>query len=163
MRFITLFAALILAPGTALAGSITATSGMIDPDGSIIAIGCPSCAEEAKKPEMPPLAPGQEIVRIEHAGEKTMIHRTSNWLGGSPVTYVREASEADLAALKRQGIDVTSAEAQVLAPARLNAAEKSIAERGGIDREAKTGSIDIATAFDPGDLRLRLEGIEATE
>lgn len=165
MRSIALLAALTLMPATAVAGSITTTSGMVDPDGSILVIGCPSCVEKAEAPKEPPLAPGHEIVRIEKSGSKTKVYRTGNWLGGSPVTYVRSASDADLDTLKRQGIDIASTGAQALAPDAIGRTPAvDVAARDGIDRKAKTGSVADASSavkqpFDPDGFSLRLAPI----
>lgn len=169
MRFIALIAAIILVPGTAVAGSITTVSSTVDADGSILVIGCPACTAKAEKPKAPPLAPGHEIVRLERVDGKAKVYRTGNWLGGSPVTFVRTASEADLALLKRQGIDIASRGEQPLAPTTLAArAETDIAVRDGIDRKAKTGSVnagssDAGTRLDTERFTLRLDPIQASE
>ncbi|WP_412051499.1 plant virulence effector HPE1-like domain-containing protein [Hoeflea sp. Naph1] len=69
---------------------------------SIIEIGCPSCvreaAEKAAEAEVK-LGLGEQIIEVREVDGQMMIYRTEGWLGGSPVTMVRKASDMDLVAL----------------------------------------------------------------
>ncbi|WP_394690322.1 plant virulence effector HPE1-like domain-containing protein [Hoeflea sp.] len=69
---------------------------------SIIEIGCPPCvlaAQKAAAEAEVKLAPGEQIFEVRDVGGEKMIYRTEGWLGGSPVTMVSKATEANLATL----------------------------------------------------------------
>jgi hypothetical protein len=153
MRSLALVAAIVLVPGTAFAGAISTISGNADTAGSVVHIGPP--APVVTKPAEPKLAPGEELVQLKRIDGKTKVYRTEAWLGGSPVTYVTTASDADLAALARRGIDVASNEPQSIQqslPAMRGAVAVASAD---IDRE-KTGALTPAKPLDAADFKLRL-------
>jgi hypothetical protein len=164
MRSLALAAAIALVPATAFAGSISTISGNADGAGSIISFGQPQPVATA--PAAPRLAPGEELVQIRRVDGKTKIYRTEAWLGGSPVTYVTAATDADLAALKSRGIDVASNAVQALRPAGPALAKDMTAvASANIDRQAKTGALTVGPApaepFDPAHLTLRLKLADA--
>lgn len=69
---------------------------------SIVEIGCPPCvlaAEKAAAEAQVKLEPGEQIFEVREVDGDKMIYRTEGWLGGSPVTMVSKATEADLIAL----------------------------------------------------------------
>ena len=88
--------------GAAHASSIEPYSPSMNTRNSILEIGCPSCAREAAEKAAEAqvkLAPGEQVIEVRDIDGQMMIYRTENLLGGSPVTMVRKASEADLIAL----------------------------------------------------------------
>lgn len=103
MQRLILAAAVCIGAGPASASSIEPYSPSMNTRNSIVEIGCPSCtraaAEKAAEEAEVRLAPGEQIVEVHEVDGKMMIYRTENLLGGSPVTMVRKASEADLIAL----------------------------------------------------------------
>ncbi|MCY0150494.1 plant virulence effector HPE1-like domain-containing protein [Hoeflea sp. G2-23] len=70
---------------------------------SIVEIGCPACvreaAEKAAAEAEVKLGLGEQIIEVREVDGQMMIYRTEGWLGGSPVTMVRKASDMDLVAL----------------------------------------------------------------
>lgn len=166
MRSILLFAAFALMPATASAGAITAISGPAADTADIISIGCTSCVA-ASKPAAPHLPTGHERIRVEQVDGKAKVFRTENWLGGSPVTYVSMADEAEIAQLKRNGIDVAG-RSQLIAPGTRSVGLVDVATRKDIDAH-RTGALPHKAAeveakpFDAASLKLRLRPIEASE
>jgi hypothetical protein len=175
---------LIIAAAVCMGGAGTASASSIEPytpsmnaRNSIVEIGCPSCAreaaEKAAEEAQVKLAPGEQIIEVHEVGGKMMIYRTENLLGGSPVTMVRKASEADLIAL-----GVAAPESNQIAepaepatggseqPLTADAAseprlfEPVMANSGapGIDIDTKTSALGEApeAAFDPSKYELRL-------
>lgn len=176
MQRLILAAAVCMSAGTAGASSIEPYTPTANTKTSIVEIGCPSCAREAAEKAAEEaqikLAPGEQIVEVHEVGGKMMIYRTENLLGGSPVTMVRKASEADLIAL-----GVASPEANQIAetgepaaggsdqPQTADAAseprlfEPVIANSApGIDAETMTSALSDApqAVFDPSKYELRL-------
>jgi hypothetical protein len=101
LRLIT---ALTLCAGAsaANAASVEAFKPTSSTRSSIVEIGCPPCvlaAEKAAAEAQVKLAPGEQIFEVRDVDGQKMIYRTEGWLGGSPVTMVSKASEADLIAL----------------------------------------------------------------
>lgn len=162
--------------GAANAASIEAYSPSMNTRNSIVEIGCPSCtreaAEKAVKDAEVRLAPGEQIVEVREVGGEMMIYRTENLLGGSPVTMVRKASQADLIALGYAEPEVNQI-AETDAPTVDADAQPMTADAGGepklfepviantaegIDQETKTSALsDTPQAeFDPSKFELRL-------
>lgn len=176
MQRLIIAATMCLGAGTANASSIAPFSPTASSRTSIVEIGCPSCAREAaakaKVAAETRLAPGEQIVEVRNIGGKMMIYRTENLLGGSPVTMVRKASEADLIALGVAAPDGNQiAETKVPAnnaheqPLTADAAsepklfEPVMANSApGIDAETMTSALSQApqVAFDPSKFELRL-------
>ncbi|MBC7283179.1 plant virulence effector HPE1-like domain-containing protein [Hoeflea sp.] len=96
-------ATLCAGAGVANAGSIESFEATSSTRTSIVEVGCPACAraatEKADEEGRVKLAPGEQIIEVRNIDGEMMIYRTENWLGGSPVTMVRKASELDLIAL----------------------------------------------------------------
>lgn len=83
------------------ATSVEAFKPTSSPRSSIIEIGCPPCvlaAQKAAAEAEVKLAPGEQIFEVRDVDGEKMIYRTEGWLGGSPVTMVSKATEANLAA-----------------------------------------------------------------
>ncbi|WP_152599707.1 plant virulence effector HPE1-like domain-containing protein [Hoeflea sp. BAL378] len=103
MLRVMIAAALCAAAGAAQAGSIETFAPTPSERSSIVEVGCPSCAREAAQKAAEEaeikLAPGEQIVEVRNVAGQMMIYRTENWLGGSPVTMVRKATDLDLIAL----------------------------------------------------------------
>ncbi|MEM5495558.1 plant virulence effector HPE1-like domain-containing protein [Hoeflea sp. AS16] len=174
MQRLIIAAAVCMGAGTAGASSIEPYSPSMNTRTSIVEIGCPSCAREAAEKAAEEaeikLAPGEQIVEVHEIGGEMMIYRTENLLGGSPVTMVRKASEADLIALgvadpKDKQIAETDAPAGSEQPLTADAAgepelfEPVIANSApGIDEETMTSAVGEApeVAFDPSKYELRL-------
>ena len=174
MQRLIIAAAVCMGAGTASASSIEPYSPSMNTRNSIVEIGCPVCAREAAakaaEETLVRLAPGEQIIEVHEIGGKMMIYRTENLLGGSPVTMVRKASEADLIAL-----GVTDPEGNKIAetdepagsdqPLTADAAgepklfEPVLANSApGIDEETMTSALGEApqAAFDPSKFELRL-------
>jgi len=169
-------ATMCVGAGAANASSIEPFNPTASKRTSIIEIGCPSCAREAeakaKAEAETRLAPGEQIVEVREIAGQQMIYRTENLLGGSPVTMVRKASEADLIALgvKAPKVNETAEadeplsgtnEQQVASGAEGKPAlfEPVMANSApGIDEDTKTSALgeDPAKAFDPSKFELRL-------
>jgi len=162
--------------GAANASSIEPYTPSMNSRNSIVEIGCPSCtreaAEKAAAEAQVKLAPGEQIIEVHEIGGEMMIYRTENLLGGSPVTMVRKASEADLIAL-----GVTDPEGNQIAetaePANGTGEQSLTADAAGepklfepvmansapgIDAETMTSAVGEApqAAFDPSKFELRL-------
>ncbi|WP_420408550.1 plant virulence effector HPE1-like domain-containing protein [Hoeflea sp.] len=100
---------------------------------SIVEIGCHECvraAEAAAREAEVRLEPGEQIIEVREVDGEQMIYRTEGWLGGSPVTMVSKASEADLIALglvdpeiEDNGTDVADAPAS----------EGGVADEGAVE------------------------------
>lgn len=176
MQRLIIAAAVCMGAGTAGASSIEPYTPSANTKTSIVEIGCPSCAREAAakaaEEAQVKLAPGEQIVEVHEVGGKMMIYRTENLLGGSPVTMVRKASEADLIALgvaspegnmvaetdaagngdgdQAQTADAAS-EPKLFEPVIANSAP-------GIDAETMTSALSDTpqAAFDPSKYELRL-------
>ncbi|MBV6651922.1 MAG: hypothetical protein KI789_19530 [Hoeflea sp.] len=103
MQRLIIAAAVCIGAGTANASSIEPYTPTASKKSSIVEVGCPSCAREAaakaEQEAQIKLAPGEQIVKVHEVDGEMMIYRTENLLGGSPVTMVRKASQADLIAL----------------------------------------------------------------
>ncbi len=140
MRSLVLLAALLSVPGPALAGSFTTISDRAVGADSIISIGVPG-PKVAPVQTGPTLAPGSEKIRLKTVDGKTKIYRTEAWLGGSPVTYVTTGTEADLAALKSEGIDIADTGEQLLSPT-LKPEPAQTPQLAGVDRNETTGSLN---------------------
>lgn len=180
MQRLILAAAVCMGAGTASASSIEPYTPSANTKTSIVEIGCPSCAREAAakaaEEAQVKLAPGEQIVEVHEVGGQMMIYRTENLLGGSPVTMVRKASEADLIALgvaspaSKQIAETDEPSAggsdqPQTAPLTADAAneprlfEPVIANSApGIDAETMTSALSDApqAAFDPSKYELRL-------
>lgn len=176
MQRLILAAAVCMSAGTAGATSIENFSATASTRSSIVEIGCPSCAREAAEKAAveaeTKLAPGEQIVEVHNVGGKMMIYRTENLLGGSPVTMVRKASDADLIALgvavpgsnqvaetdapatgpdERQLTADAAREPKLFEPVIANTAP-------GIDVDTMTSALgeEPQAAFDPSKYELRL-------
>lgn len=163
-----------LGAGAAQASSIGPYQATANTRSSMVTIGCPSCVREAaKKAKLEDeihLKPGEKIVEVHEVGGQMMIYRTDNMLGGSPVTMVRKASEADLIALgvvkgKTNDTASVSGPAVVDAPVTAEATgEPALFEpvfantAPGIDNDTKTSALGEppAKVFDPASFELRL-------
>lgn len=162
--------------GAANAGSIEPFAATASTRTSIVEIGCPACAraaaEKAIEEAQIKLAPGEQIIEAREVGGQMMIYRTENWLGGSPVTMVRKASEADLIALgvaapepNQTAVAGTPATADGKQPASSDVLsgpalfEPVIANTApGIDLKTKTSALggEPAKPFDASKYELRL-------
>lgn len=176
-------AALCLSAGTTYAGSVEPFQPSSSTRTSIIEVGCPPCVLEAERKAaeeaMVKLKPGEQIFEVREMGGEQMIYRTEQWLGGSPVTMVRKASEADLIALglstpeKNQtaaisdnvarSVDAVKADAgrpvtepALTAPPLFEPVTANSSP--GVDAEATTSALggDPADPFDPSKFELRL-------
>lgn len=176
MQRLIIAAALCMGAGTADASSIEPYSPTASTKTSIVEIGCPSCAREAaakaEQEAQIKLAPGEQIVEVHEVDGEMMIYRTENLLGGSPVTMVRKASQADLIALgvvEPEGNQMAATEDDAVEsaepPMTADAAaapklfEPVIANSApGVDEETMTSALtDNAQAnFDPSKYELRL-------
>lgn len=176
MQRLIIAAAVCMGAGSASASSIEPYTPSLNTKTSIVEIGCPSCTREAAKKAAEEaqvrLAPGEQIVEVHEVDGQMMIYRTENLLGGSPVTMVRKASEADLIALgvaSPQGNQVAEtaepADGGSDQPQTADAAgepalfEPVIANSApGIDAETMTSALSDApqAAFDPSKYELRL-------
>ncbi|MEQ8305520.1 MAG: plant virulence effector HPE1-like domain-containing protein [Hoeflea sp.] len=99
-----LIAAALLCAGAsaASASSIEAFKETSSTRSSIVEIGCHECAraaEAAAEEAEVRLEPGEQIFEVREVDGEQKIYRTEGWLGGSPITMVSKASEADLIAL----------------------------------------------------------------
>ena len=176
MQRLIIAAAVCMGAGAAGASSIEPYTPSANTKTSIVEIGCPSCAREAAAKAADEaevkLAPGEQIVEVHEVGGEMMIYRTENLLGGSPVTMVRKASEADLIALgvaspasnqiaatddpsagagdQPQTADAET-EPKLFEPVIANSAP-------GIDAETMTSALSDApqAVFDPSKYELRL-------
>lgn len=176
MQRLIIAAAVCMGAGSAGASSIEPYTPSANTKSSIVEIGCPACAREAAEKAAEEaqikLAPGEQIVEVREVDGKMMIYRTENLLGGSPVTMVRKASEADLIALgvaspedsqiAETGEPVSGGSDQ---PMTADAAgepklfEPVIANTApGIDAETVTSALNDApqAEFDPSKYELRL-------
>ena len=169
-------ATLCAGAGVANAGSIEPFAATASERKSIVEFGCPSCARAAAKKAAEEaeikLKPGEQIVEAREVDGQMMIYRTENWLGGSPVTMVRKATEADLVALgvarpdSSQTAAADSSEASkpvrkvtietVGAPAILEPVTANTSP--GIDEDTKTSALGEKPVepFDPSTFDLRL-------
>lgn len=176
MQRLILAAAVCLGAGPSGASSIQPYTPSANTRTSIVEIGCPACtraaAEKAAAEAEIRLAPGEQIVEVHEVDGQMMIYRTENLLGGSPVTMVRKASEADLIALGYAEPEAKqSAEAEE--PVAITADTPMIAEAAsepklfepvtansapGIDQETKTSALGDGgkKEFDPSKFELRL-------
>jgi len=162
--------------GAANASSIETYSPSKNARNSIVEIGCPACtraaAEKAAAEAEVRLAPGEQIVEVHEVDGQMMIYRTENLLGGSPVTMVRKASEADLIALGYAEPE-TKQTAEADAPVAETGEAPITAEVGnepklfepvaansapGVDQETKTSALGGTpkAEFDPSKFELRL-------
>lgn len=180
-------AALCLSAGTAHAGSVEPFQPTASTRTSIIEVGCPPCVLEAERKAaeeaMVRLGPGEQIFEVREMDGEPMIYRTEQWLGGSPVTMVRKASEADLIALglaapkDGQTAAIKDTDAGVT-PVTVDAAQanagRPVTEPAltapplfepvtansspGVDAEATTSALggEPADPFDPSKFELRL-------
>jgi hypothetical protein len=164
--------------GAANASSIEPYTPSMNTRNSIVEFGCPSCtraaAEKAAAEAEVRLAPGEQIIEVHEVDGQMMIYRTENLLGGSPVTMVRKASEADLIALgmvepESNEIAESDAPAMDAAEAPLTADAEGEGEpklfepvlangAPGIDEETKTSALSgaVQADFDPSKFELRL-------
>jgi len=176
MLRVMIAAILCAGAGAASAGSIEPFKATTSTRTSIVEVGCPSCARDAREKAAEEaqikLAPGEQIVEVRNVDGEVMIYRTENWLGGSPVTMVRRASELDLIAL---GVAVpedkltaeadTPAGSQAEPPVTVETAsepplfEPVIANTApGIDKDTKTSALGEKTVepLDTSTFELRL-------
>ena len=162
--------------GAANASSIEPYTPSMNTRNSIVEFGCPSCtraaAEKAAAEAEVRLAPGEQIIEVRKVDGEMMIYRTENLLGGSPVTMVRKANEADLIALglsEPEGTQTAETEKPSIGtdekPLTADAAGKPklfepvVANSGpGIDEDTKTSALASApqAEFDPSKFELRL-------
>ena len=164
--------------GAAHASSIEPYTPSMNTRNSILEIGCPSCtraaAEKAAAEAQVQLAPGEQVIEVRDVDGQMMIYRTENLLGGSPVTMVRKASQADLIALgvaapESNQLAEADAPAADVATEPLTAATEAGSEpklfepvlangAPGIDQETKTSALaNTAPAdFDASKFELRL-------
>lgn len=169
-------ATLCAGTGAANAGSIETFKATTSSRTSIVEIGCPSCARKAaaaaEEEATIKLAPGEQIIEVRDVAGEKMIYRTENWLGGSPVTMVRKATELDLIALgvsepKTNQIAETDRAVTVAPKPPVTAKASSepplfepvIANTApGIDKDTKTSALGAPPAepFDPSNMELRL-------
>lgn len=167
LRFITA-ALLCTAAGAAAAASIEPYKATSSTRTSIVEVGCLACArqaaEVAKEAEVK-LRPGEKIVEAREIDGHMMIYRTDNMLGGSPVTMVRRASEAELIALgvappkteTAKTMTGPTAEGTQWPAIEMAVAEPPIANMSapGIDTETKTSALG-SVRLDPSKFKLRL-------
>ena len=174
MQRLILAAAVCIGAGPASASSIETYKPTASERTSIVEIGCPSCTRDAAEEAAADiqLAPGEQIVEVRDVDGEMMIYRTENLLGGSPVTMVRKASEADLIALGYAEPETNqSAEADQPAAEAGEAPMTAEADREpdlfepvaansapGIDEETMTSALEDAprAEFDPSKFELRL-------
>ena len=172
MQRLILAAAVCMSAVPAGASSIEPYTPSQNTKTSIVEIGCPACAREAAEKAAAEaevrLAPGEQIVEAREVDGEMMIYRTENLLGGSPVTMVRKASEADLIALGIANPDgsqtaaIEGGEAEQVAEGadgEPKLFEPVIANTSpGVDAETKTSALSDAPAaeFDPSKFELRL-------
>ncbi|MBU4527699.1 MAG: hypothetical protein KUA43_11820 [Hoeflea sp.] len=176
MLRVMIAAILCAGAGAASAGSIEPFKATTSTRTSIVEVGCPACAREAKEKAAEEaqikLAPGQQIIEVRNVDGQMMIYRTENWLGGSPVTMVSKATELDLIALgvaapkdtltaetdkpavgeAEQPVTVeTKAEPTLFVPVIANTAP-------GIDKDTKTSALGEKTVvpLDVSHFELRL-------
>ncbi|AKI01522.1 hypothetical protein IMCC20628_02827 [Hoeflea sp. IMCC20628] len=162
--------------GAANAGSIEQFTATTSSRTSIVEFGCPSCARKAAAKAVEEatikLEPGEQIIEVRDVAGEKMIYRTENWLGGSPVTMVRKATELDLIALgvpapeTKQTAEADSAVTEASEPpvTAKSTSEPLLFEpviantAPGIDKDTKTSALGNPTAepFDPSKLELRL-------
>ncbi|TPW26206.1 plant virulence effector HPE1-like domain-containing protein [Pararhizobium mangrovi] len=162
MRALLLAAGLVaLVPANAFAGSITSLAPDAGHGESITALACQACTVPVPTPRPTHVAsteeaPVTETVRIVRKDGNVNVYRTDAWMGGDPVTTVSVADEADLAALKRRGIDVASSKPQTPRH-EIRFATGDLKGPVGLDR-IETGSLekaDTAATFDPQAMKLR--------
>jgi len=174
MLKLILAATMCAGAGAAQAGSIEPFAATSSSRTSIVEIGCPSCARAAAakvaEEAVIKLAPGEQIIEVRNVEGQMMIYRTENWLGGSPVTMVRKATDLDLIALGvavPEDMQITGkpwdggARPPVTAEAASEPAPNApvIADTApGIDKLTKTSALgDMAAApFDASKFELRL-------
>lgn len=176
MQRLIIAAAVCMGASGASASSIEPYSPTASTKTSIVEIGCPSCAREAaakaEQEAQIKLAPGEQIVEVHEVDGEMMIYRTENLLGGSPVTMVRKASQADLIAMgvvepesnQTAAVEDDSADTGE-APLTADAAgapklfEPVIANTApGVDEETMTSALtdNAQASFDPSKYELRL-------
>jgi hypothetical protein len=161
LRLIT---ALTLCAGAsaANAASVEAFKPTSSTRSSIVEIGCPPCvlaAEKAAAEAQVKLAPGEQIFEVRDVDGQKMIYRTEGWLGGSPVTMVSKASEADLIALGLAEPETGVADAPAVgidgaADAGTQTCGRGKGTRGDRAR-ARCAWIDRTTAVRAGDCQQR--------
>ncbi|NTJ41510.1 hypothetical protein G6L28_02715 [Agrobacterium larrymoorei] len=91
MRKVVLTLALMLASGSAMAGSIEHIRGDRTSNDSVISISCAFCpapAAPAVEIAAPAIEPGTQNISVREISGRKETVRTEAWLGGSPVTYV---------------------------------------------------------------------------
>lgn len=173
----------LMIAATLCAGASVANAGSIEPfkattstRTSIVEVGCPSCAREAREKAAEEarikLAPGEQIIEMREIDGQMMIYRTENWLGGSPVTMVSKATELDLIALGvaapedkltaeagKANDDVTEPPVTVETASEPPLFEPAIANTApGIDKVTKTSALGekTVTPLDASTFELRL-------
>lgn len=169
LSMITGLAALVASP--ALAEPAEAFDVPRNVNGSIIEIGCPVCAakERAQEAEAAMLPPGTEINEIRIVDGEQMLFTTENWLGGNPRTYVRKATEQQVAKYGPPEGDAApaTAVAEAKSPDDLPESAAPITADVGriptlamtppsIDEAMKTSALPAAEQFDPSKYKLRV-------
>ncbi|MEQ8481679.1 MAG: plant virulence effector HPE1-like domain-containing protein [Hoeflea sp.] len=129
-----LIAATLLCAGAsaASASSIEAFKETSSTRSSIVEIGCHECAraaEAAAREAEVRLEPGEQIIEVREVDGEKKIYRTEGWLGGSPVTMVSKASEADLIALGLVEPETLDAETDVADAAQT---EDGVSDAGAV-------------------------------
>lgn len=147
--------------GTAGAGPLETFKPVEGGRNSIVAMTCDHCGApvDPKASKVAPLAQGTQRVELKEVDGQTMVYTTEAWLGGSPVTIVRKATEVDIARYSTQPAaneTVDASKVRVIVPVVAGMVGAPQPETA-IDREATTGALTAAApaAFDATKLELR--------
>ena len=99
MRALLMTGLLALGIAPASAGSVEYFKAADVGSSSVTRIGCPECFTKKRKAEREDnlLPPGTELNEIKVIDGETKLVTTENWLGGTPVTIVRKATDVDIA------------------------------------------------------------------
>lgn len=157
----TFLAGSTAAIGTAGAGPLETFKPIEGGRNSIVTMTCDSCAAPVNPDagKVAPLAQGTQRVELKDVDGQMMVYTTEAWLGGSPVTIVRKATELDIAKYATEPATNETAQApkvRVIEPMVAGTAGAPQPE-ASIDRDATTGALTAAAtaAFDATKLELR--------
>ena len=147
--------------GTAGAGPLETFQPAEGGRNSIVALTCDDCPApvDPDADKVAPLAQGTQRVELKDVDGQMMVYTTEAWLGGSPVTIVRKATELDIAKYSAEPATNETAEApkvRVIEPVVAGMVGAPQPE-AAIDREATTGALTASApaAFDASKLELR--------
>lgn len=165
MRTILIAGFIAAGTGVAHASSIEEFEPTDSARDSIMEIDCTKCepvqqgvAEDARL-----MPPGTSIRELREVDGQMMVYTTQNWLGGSPVTIVRKATDSDLErfAAKRDTDGVSGPESNLAEVTIKPVTEPVLASVTGgvptIDTEAKTSALPDPASFNPSQYELRLD------